>query len=206
MRGTWPSTLACASPTSNNNPLGKGFGPAGADCGFREPLAPRLARPGLWMVATRKRSSDAEGGERRDVRSVLGCHCGIGSRNRFVGLERMQRDETRASTAELGDALPEGAVGPLAARPTAERREDLVVAALEEGHLESDVVALEGGVAVLFCVGRVASPGALEERRDAAYVSCPHGDVDVVVRASCSDRHRSRRPSHRTASTPCPRA
>jgi hypothetical protein len=52
MRGTWPSMLACASPTSNNNPLGKGFGPARADCGFREPLAPRLARPGARIVAT----------------------------------------------------------------------------------------------------------------------------------------------------------
>src|SRR5215216_6535128 len=55
VRGTWPSMLACASPTSNNNPLGKGFGPAGADCGFREPLAPRLARPGPTMVARPRR-------------------------------------------------------------------------------------------------------------------------------------------------------
>src|SRR6266550_9432610 len=53
MRGTWPSTLACASPTSNSHPLGKGFGPARADCGFREPLAPRLARPGRVMVPAR---------------------------------------------------------------------------------------------------------------------------------------------------------
>jgi hypothetical protein len=53
MRGTWPSMLACASPTSNNNPLGTGFGPARADCGFREPLAPRLARPGNAMVPGR---------------------------------------------------------------------------------------------------------------------------------------------------------
>jgi hypothetical protein len=45
--------LACASPTSNNNPLGTGFGPARADCGFREPLAPRLARPGKAMVPVR---------------------------------------------------------------------------------------------------------------------------------------------------------
>jgi hypothetical protein len=51
VRGTWSSTLANASPTSNLYPLGKGFGPAGADCGFREPLAPRLARPGKSRVA-----------------------------------------------------------------------------------------------------------------------------------------------------------
>src|SRR5688500_18570469 len=46
MRGTWPSTLARASPDLDCHPLGEEFGPAGADCGFREPLAPRLARPG----------------------------------------------------------------------------------------------------------------------------------------------------------------
>src|SRR5659263_327181 len=30
-------------------PLGRGFSPAVADCGYRAPLAPRLARP-EWMV------------------------------------------------------------------------------------------------------------------------------------------------------------
>jgi hypothetical protein len=33
------------------------FGPAGADFGFREPLPPHLARPGLERVATRARDS-----------------------------------------------------------------------------------------------------------------------------------------------------
>src|SRR5437588_963039 len=28
--------------------LGRGFSPAGADCGYRAPLAPRLARPPRW--------------------------------------------------------------------------------------------------------------------------------------------------------------
>ena len=54
MRGTWPSTLACASPCPDCYPLGREFSPAGADCGFREPLAPRLARPGAPIVAARR--------------------------------------------------------------------------------------------------------------------------------------------------------
>jgi hypothetical protein len=32
--------------------LGRGFSPAGADCGYRAPLAPRLARPSRWYRAT----------------------------------------------------------------------------------------------------------------------------------------------------------
>jgi hypothetical protein len=31
--------------------LRRGFSPAGADCGYRAPLAPRLARPSRWYRA-----------------------------------------------------------------------------------------------------------------------------------------------------------
>ena len=51
VRGTWPSTLTSASPCLGRRPLERGFSPAKADCGFREPLAPHLARPGTTMVA-----------------------------------------------------------------------------------------------------------------------------------------------------------
>lgn len=50
-RGTWPSTLTCASPYLEYCPLEREFSPAVADCGFREPLAPRLARPGMTILA-----------------------------------------------------------------------------------------------------------------------------------------------------------
>ena len=34
--------------------LGRGFSPAEADCGYRAPLAPRLARPVNATTATRR--------------------------------------------------------------------------------------------------------------------------------------------------------
>jgi hypothetical protein len=51
VRGAWPSTRTSQARISNDNPLEEGLGPAEADCGFREPLAPRLARPGPPRVA-----------------------------------------------------------------------------------------------------------------------------------------------------------
>src|SRR5207247_9822213 len=36
--------------------LGRGFGPARADCGCRAPLAPRLARSPRWSIAVRSGS------------------------------------------------------------------------------------------------------------------------------------------------------
>src|SRR5438093_13139873 len=38
----------CARAGSAVPDLGRGFSPAGADCGYRAPLAPRLARPRRW--------------------------------------------------------------------------------------------------------------------------------------------------------------
>src|SRR5919201_4894004 len=38
----------CARAGSATSDLGRGFSPAGADCGYRAPLAPRLARPTRW--------------------------------------------------------------------------------------------------------------------------------------------------------------
>src|SRR5258706_2423630 len=40
---------ACAGSAMPD--LGRGFSPAGADCGYRAPLAPRLARPQGWYLA-----------------------------------------------------------------------------------------------------------------------------------------------------------
>jgi len=51
VRGTWPSTLRAKALTPNDSAPQAVFGPAIADCGFREPLAPRLARPGTTIVA-----------------------------------------------------------------------------------------------------------------------------------------------------------
>ena len=51
VRGTWLSTLASSSPSLGRRPLERGFSPAKADCGFREPLAPHLARPGVTRLA-----------------------------------------------------------------------------------------------------------------------------------------------------------
>jgi hypothetical protein len=62
VRGTWPSTLAPVRPFLERHPLGREFSPAIAACGFREPLAPRLARPGK-----RERSTAC-------IRSLTGNH------------------------------------------------------------------------------------------------------------------------------------
>src|SRR5918999_5793808 len=43
-RGTWPSTPSARRTDPEAIPLGRGFGPARADCGCRAPLPPRLAR------------------------------------------------------------------------------------------------------------------------------------------------------------------
>ena len=51
MRGTWLSTLRAPAQTPDDSAPQAVLGPAIADCGFREPLAPRLARPGRTMVA-----------------------------------------------------------------------------------------------------------------------------------------------------------
>src|SRR6266542_2239818 len=40
----------CAGPATPD--LGREFSPAGADCGYRAPLAPRLARPPPWYRLT----------------------------------------------------------------------------------------------------------------------------------------------------------
>jgi len=44
--------------------LGRGFSPAGADCGYRAPLAPRLARPIRWYPATLARAPGDEAAAR----------------------------------------------------------------------------------------------------------------------------------------------
>ena len=53
MRGTWLSTLRAPAQTPDDSAPRAVLGPAIADCGRREPLAPRLARPGRKMVAAR---------------------------------------------------------------------------------------------------------------------------------------------------------
>jgi hypothetical protein len=57
VRGTWLSTLRAPAQTPDDSAPQAVLGPAIADCGFREPLAPRLARPGRTMVAHRRRLS-----------------------------------------------------------------------------------------------------------------------------------------------------
>ena len=52
MRGTWLSTLRAPAQTPDDSAPRAVLGPAIADCGRREPLAPRLARPGEKIVAT----------------------------------------------------------------------------------------------------------------------------------------------------------
>ena len=54
MRGTWLSTLRAPAQTPDDSAPRAVLGPAIADCGRREPLAPRLARPGEKMVAHRR--------------------------------------------------------------------------------------------------------------------------------------------------------
>jgi hypothetical protein len=54
MRGTWLSTLRAPAQTPDDSAPRAVLGPAIAGCGFREPLAPRLARPGRTMVADRR--------------------------------------------------------------------------------------------------------------------------------------------------------
>ena len=54
MRGTWLSTLRAPAQTPDDSAPRAVLGPAIADCGFREPLAPRLARPGRTMVSDRR--------------------------------------------------------------------------------------------------------------------------------------------------------
>ena len=51
MRGTWLSTLRAPAQAPDDSAPRAVLGPAIADCGFREPLAPRLARPGREIVA-----------------------------------------------------------------------------------------------------------------------------------------------------------
>src|SRR5215211_5625291 len=46
VRGTWPSSLRARAQAPRVPPLGRRSAPPSADCGFKEPLAPRLARPG----------------------------------------------------------------------------------------------------------------------------------------------------------------
>src|SRR5207247_4942368 len=48
--GTGPSTLRAPAQAPKSAAPRAVFGPAIADCGFREPLAPRLARPGETML------------------------------------------------------------------------------------------------------------------------------------------------------------
>ena len=50
VRGTWLSTLRAPAQAPKEPAPRAAFGPARADVGFREPLAPRLARPGASMV------------------------------------------------------------------------------------------------------------------------------------------------------------
>jgi hypothetical protein len=181
MRGTWPSTLACASPTSNSNPLGKGFGPARADCGFREPLAPRLARPGERMVATCPCASEADTRHGGHVGGVLGSDRRIASRGRFVRLEGAEGDDPSPDAVELSDVLLEGALRPLASTAAAERRKYLaLLVPSEEGDLEMDAVAFERRVTILAVLWRVRPAISLERARDAAQILGPDRDVQVV--------------------------
>ena len=88
VRGTRPSTLRAWAQAPEKPAPRAVFGPAGADCGFREPLAPRLARPGgasvLATCALRARSS---AGERpRFVRALSVCS---------AEAERLSRVRTR---------------------------------------------------------------------------------------------------------------
>src|ERR1700750_3299144 len=58
--GTGPSTPQNKALTPGPVPLGRGFSPARADCGYRAPLAPRLARsapilsPRCWPEQCRR--------------------------------------------------------------------------------------------------------------------------------------------------------
>ena len=54
VRGTWLSTLRAPAQAPEEPAPRAAFGPARADVGFREPLAPRLARPGRTMVSDRR--------------------------------------------------------------------------------------------------------------------------------------------------------
>ena len=60
VRGTWLSTLRALAQTPDDSAPRAVLGPAIADCGRREPLAPRLARPGRRMVAHRTVSPTAK--------------------------------------------------------------------------------------------------------------------------------------------------
>ena len=72
MRGTWPSTLRAKALTPNDSAPQAVFGPAIADCGFREPLAPRLARPGTRIGAERLRSTRSTASiERMDLPAAV---------------------------------------------------------------------------------------------------------------------------------------
>lgn len=51
VRGTWPSAPRAPAQAPKSAAPRTAFGPARAGCGFREPLAPRLARPGRAIVA-----------------------------------------------------------------------------------------------------------------------------------------------------------
>src|SRR5207247_3961424 len=55
LRGTRPSTSLEASALEDGG-LGREFSPAGADCRYRAPLVPRLARPGETTARRMSRS------------------------------------------------------------------------------------------------------------------------------------------------------
>ena len=71
MRGTWLSTLRAPAQTPDDSAPRAVLGPAIADCGFREPLAPRLARPGRTMVAHGRTLSSPGRVAQRETASTL---------------------------------------------------------------------------------------------------------------------------------------
>src|SRR5207247_772945 len=69
---TGPDRQRRRAPAGSAMPdLGRGFSPAGADCGYRAPLAPRLARPermvNLWLRTIRQPSMRPPDKEQRRI-------------------------------------------------------------------------------------------------------------------------------------------
>ena len=84
--------------------LGRGFSPARADCGYRAPLAPRLARPSRWYRA-RSTKDEHCARQRADARACGGRRC----RSRHGRKKDRDRVPLRIDAIRT-HALPAGAV------------------------------------------------------------------------------------------------
>src|SRR5207302_417444 len=82
--------------------LGRGFSPARADCGYRAPLAPRLARPSRWYRAMPPATNDERG---RCEHHAITTSAGRPLSPRALGLGS---DLTFARGVGVGDALADG--------------------------------------------------------------------------------------------------